>query len=181
MGARAVLATQSAMAAEGVEQRRDGRRGIDQGAVVVLAVDFDQGVADRAQGLDADRLVIDEGAAAAVGHLHAAQDQVALDVEALFGGGNRGRDGSAGGSKTATTCPCAWPERTRAPSPRPPSASEKASRRMDLPAPVSPVSTVRPGAEIELQPVDQDDVADRELNQHGPCLDRSFSPPGPQE
>src|SRR5213080_3229577 len=34
--------------------------------------------------------------------------------------------------------------RTRPASPRPPSASANASRRMDLPAPVSPVSTARP-------------------------------------
>src|SRR5437667_2099277 len=42
------------------------------------------------------------------------------------------------------TCPCSAPWRTRPESPRPPSASANASRRMDLPAPVSPVSTARP-------------------------------------
>src|SRR5947207_6258225 len=44
----------------------------------------------------------------------------------------------------AVTCPCSAPWRTRPESPRPPSASANASRRMDLPAPVSPVSTARP-------------------------------------
>src|SRR5437879_6247129 len=49
-----------------------------------------------------------------------------------------------GTSKVAVTWPCSAPWRTRPESPRPPSASAKASGRMDLPAPVSPVSTARP-------------------------------------
>src|SRR3981189_3044706 len=49
-----------------------------------------------------------------------------------------------GTSNTAVTCPCSTPCRTRPASPRPPSARASASRRMDLPAPVSPVSTARP-------------------------------------
>ena len=51
-----------------------------------------------------------------------------------------------GSSNAAVTCPCSAPWRTRAASPRAPSASAKASSRMDLPAPVSPVSTDRPDA-----------------------------------
>src|SRR5205085_4088904 len=49
-----------------------------------------------------------------------------------------------GTSKVAVTWPCSAPWRTRPASPRPPSASAKASSRMDLPAPVSPVRTARP-------------------------------------
>src|ERR1700761_7093982 len=49
-----------------------------------------------------------------------------------------------GTSNTAVTCPCSTPWRTSPASPRPPSASAKASSKMDLPAPVSPVSTARP-------------------------------------
>src|SRR3984893_6789100 len=49
-----------------------------------------------------------------------------------------------GTSNTAVTWPCSTPCRTRPASPRPPSASANASRRMDLPAPVSPVSTASP-------------------------------------
>src|SRR4029078_997263 len=47
-------------------------------------------------------------------------------------------------SNVAAPCPCSAPGRTRPESPRPPSASANASSRMDLPAPVSPVSTARP-------------------------------------
>src|SRR5258706_6637371 len=51
---------------------------------------------------------------------------------------------SFGTASTGVTCPCSAPWRTRPESPGPPSASANASRRMDLPAPVSPVSTARP-------------------------------------
>ena len=61
---------------KGVEQPPVGR-GIDQRALVVLAVDLDQRGADRLERLHADRLVVDEGAGAAVGELHAAQDHLA--------------------------------------------------------------------------------------------------------
>src|ERR1700738_485237 len=47
-------------------------------------------------------------------------------------------------SNPAVPWPCSAPWRTKPASPRPPSASANASRRMDLPAPVSPVSTARP-------------------------------------
>src|SRR6201994_583185 len=49
-----------------------------------------------------------------------------------------------GTSNTAVTWPCSTPWRTSPALPRPPSASAKASSNMDLPAPVSPVSTARP-------------------------------------
>src|SRR5262249_10820904 len=47
-------------------------------------------------------------------------------------------------SKAAVTWPCSAPWRTNATSPRAPSARAKASSKMDLPAPVSPVSTESP-------------------------------------
>ena len=59
------------------------RRGIDQRAVVMLAVDFDEGGTDRAD-LHADRLVVDESAGPAVGDLDAAQDQLAVGRDLLF-------------------------------------------------------------------------------------------------
>src|SRR5665213_710575 len=46
-------------------------------------------------------------------------------------------------SNTAVTWPCSTPWRTSVWSPRAPSASAKASSKIDLPAPVSPVSTAR--------------------------------------
>ena len=58
-------------------------RGIDQRAVVMLAVDFDQRRAEAFQRLHADRLIVDEGAGAAVGELHAAQDQLVLGLDVV--------------------------------------------------------------------------------------------------
>ena len=71
-------------AAIGVEQSAMGR-GVDEGALVVLAVDFHQRRAKRAQHLDADRLVVDESAGAAVGELHAAHDQLVFAAEIVLG------------------------------------------------------------------------------------------------
>ena len=153
----------------GVDQRAVGRR-VEQRAFVVLAVDFDQVGRERAQGLGADALIVDEGAGAAVGELHAPQDQFALRGDRLRLA-SAFSDGMAGGrSNIAVTWPCAWPWRTSAPSPRAPSASDSASSRIDLPAPVSPVRIVNPRREFEIQLIDQHDVADRKPGEHGPRL-----------
>ena len=61
------------------------RRGIDQRAFVVLAMDLDQRRADRFQRLHADRLVVDEGAGAAVGELDAAENHLTGVIEAVLG------------------------------------------------------------------------------------------------
>ena len=95
-------------AAEGVEDRAVRRR-IDQRAVVMLAVDLDERGADRAQHLHADRLVVDEGAGAAVGELDAAQDEVAVGVDIGAPSAMRRAGWSAGRSKTAVTWPCGSP------------------------------------------------------------------------
>ena len=82
-------------AGKGIEQPPVGR-GIDQRALVMLAVNFDQRRADRFQGLHADRLVVDEGAGAAVGELHPAQDHLAgsqIVVEPVVGKDLRRPDG----------------------------------------------------------------------------------------
>ena len=63
--------------AEGVEQTAVGG-GVDQRALVVLAVDLDQRRAELLHHLHAHRLIVDEGARAPVGELHAAQDQFVL-------------------------------------------------------------------------------------------------------
>ena len=62
----------------GVEQAAM-RASIDQGAGVVLAMNFNERGAQGLQRLHADRLVVDEGAGAAVSELHAAQDHRLID------------------------------------------------------------------------------------------------------
>ena len=76
-------------AGEGIEQPAV-RGGVDQSALVVLAVDLDQGCADRFQRLHRGGLVVDEGAGTAVGKLHAAQNHLAGVFKAV-GGENRQR------------------------------------------------------------------------------------------
>ena len=61
------------------------RRNIDQRALVMLAMDFDQRAAECFEHLHAHRLVVDEGARAPVGKLHTAQDQAVLGSDAVFG------------------------------------------------------------------------------------------------
>ena len=67
---------------KGVEQHPVGV-GIDQRPVIVLAMDFDQQLPHLAHQLHADGLVVDIGTGAAVGGLNAAEDQVAIVVDAI--------------------------------------------------------------------------------------------------
>ena len=50
--------------------------GIDEGAVVMLAVNFDQRATDAAQHLGGHRLVVEKGTGAAVSELDPAKDQI---------------------------------------------------------------------------------------------------------
>jgi hypothetical protein len=70
--------------AECIKQRAVLGR-IDQSAVVMLAVNFDQSRAERAQNVHADRLIVDEGAGAAIGQLQAAQYEIAVIGEIVAG------------------------------------------------------------------------------------------------
>jgi hypothetical protein len=130
------------MPAEGVEQRR-WVAFVDQGALVVLAVDFDETAPDLAHQGHGGRLIVDEAAGAPVGRLDAAQDEVALVLDGVLAQELARRDDRAT-SNSAVTWPWAAPWRTSEASPRAPSASDSASSRIDLPAPVSPVSTDSP-------------------------------------
>ncbi len=127
----------------GVDQRAMGRR-VGQRALVVLAVDLDQRRSQPPQRLGADASIIDIGAGAPVGELDPPQDQLVADLNVLPFEERMGGV-SLANSNVAVTWPCDWPWRTRPPSPRAPSASDSASRRMDFPAPVSPVRMVSPG------------------------------------
>jgi hypothetical protein len=60
------------------------RSRLDEGAFVVLPVDFDEGSAERSQHLNADRLIVDKGAGATVGKLHPAQNELVLAAQSIF-------------------------------------------------------------------------------------------------
>ena len=74
--------------------------------------------------------------------------------------------GASATSNVAASSARSAPGRSCRSSKRSPSSSPSASSRMDLPAPVSPVSTVRPGVEFDVERVDDDEVADGERAQH---------------
>jgi hypothetical protein len=71
------------MAAETVEQIAMGG-GINQRALIMLSVQLDQRAADIAHQGDTGRLVVDEDPRAPIGHLHTAQDDVAIIVDGVL-------------------------------------------------------------------------------------------------
>ncbi len=158
------LAGGFAQAVEGVEQGAVGA-GFDQGAVIVLAVDLDQRAADLAEQRGGDRLVVDEGAAAAIGALHTAQDQVALRIEAAVAeepaGGVVIRHGEDGGD---VALPHAGADQ-RGIAARAQREGERIQQdRLAGAGLAGEHRHSRP--EVHAQPVDDDDVADGEGDQH---------------
>ncbi len=140
---------------------------VDQRALVVLAVNFHKLGSDFAQDLYGHRAVVDEGAGAAVRELHAAQDHVAFVLDRKI------------------VCAQEFPRRM---------LLRKIEGRRDLPL-LCAVANERgiaacaerqckrvehdgftgtglageygkPPREIDIQPVDQNDIADRKVSEH---------------
>ncbi len=142
------------------------RRRIDKGALVVLAVNFDQSGAERAQHLHADRLIVDEGSCPAVGELHAAHDQLVLGVEIVIGQDaarrmirreiERRGDLTVLGAGAHQCRVAAGAQRQR----------EGVEQDRFTGAGLAG-QRGEPGAEIDIQPVDQNDVANGKTRQHG--------------
>ena len=140
--------------------------GIDQRALVVLAVNLDQRGADGLQGLHADRLVVDEGAGAAVGQLHPAQDHLAVSiVEAVVGEDRRRRmplrhvehrgDLALLGAVAHQAGIAAAAERQRE------GIEQDGFARAGLAGQHREAT-----GEFDIEPFDQDDVTDRQTRQH---------------
>ncbi len=152
-------------AAEGVDQGAVGCR-LDHGTIVVLAVDLHQRPADPAQHLRRHGLVVDKGAGAPVRHLHAAQDEFALGVDVV--GGGRGAGGMSGGKvegggDLALGLALANQRTVAARAER-----EREGIEQDRLAGAGLAGEHgHARAEIEVEPVDQNDVADRQLDEHG--------------
>ncbi len=150
--------------------------GIDKRAVVVLAVDLDQHLAGLAHQLNAERLVVDKGLGAAVGGLLATEDQVAFVIDAVFAQKLAGtavqadiEDGGhlalvlAMAHKTAVAAPAKGQRQT---------VEQDGFARTRLTG-----QHREAGLEGKIQPLDQDDIADRKLDQHWPQEPRrSFLP-----
>ena len=61
------------------------RRHVDQCALVMLTVNFDERCAQHLERLCADRLIIDKGPGAAIGELHPAQDELVVCLDVVGG------------------------------------------------------------------------------------------------
>ena len=140
-------------------------RGVDQGALVVLPMDLDQRGAEDLQGLHADRLIVDEGARAAVRELHAAQDQfiVGLDVVGRRQGAHRmGARQIEGGRHLALLGPVAHQRGVAAGAER----QRKGVEQDGFAGAGLAGQHGKTGRDVEIEAVDQNDVADREAGQH---------------
>ncbi len=134
----------------------------------MLAVNLDQGGADLAQGRDPCGLVVDIGPAAAVGVQHAAQDQVLarLDLESLFG--DQGQQvgivrGAEDGGGHGLFGPVAHQAGVAAPA----QGQTQGVQNDRLARPRLARQHGQAGLDVEIQHVDQDDVADGKGGQHG--------------
>jgi len=151
-------------AAVRIEQAAMGA-GIDQRPIIVLAVDLDQRGTERAQHLHADRLVVDEGAGAAVGKLHAAQDQLVLGRDVVRRQ-NRVRRMVAGNVEGGGDLPLlhALAHQSGV------AAGAKRQREgveQDRLARAGLAGEHRQaGGEIDIEPLDQDDIADGQAGEH---------------
>ncbi len=140
--------------------------GVEQCALVMLAVNLDKAGGERAQGLRADALVVDIGAGAPVRHLHAAQDQFALERQIL--GGEEGMDGMVAGQlehRRHLTLRSAGAHEAAV-------AAQAQGQRQGVEqdrlagAGLAGKDRQTPG-EIEVELVDQHNVADGEPREHG--------------
>ena len=149
---------------EGVEQPGMGG-GIGEADLVMLALHLNELAGEAAQQADGDRLVIDEGPAAAIGLDHAAQDQRIFNSDALFGQGGEDRMAGGrgeGGGNRALRLP--GPNQTGF---RPEAAGQAQAIEQDRFAGAGLAGQHgQAGSKSEVQPFDQDHVADRERDQH---------------
>ena len=155
---------------EGVEQAAM-RGGVDQCAVVMLAVNLDQHRAQLLHHLHGDRLVVDEGAGAPVGELDAAQDQLILGRNIVGGQNGAGRmllRHLEHGDDLALLQPLAHQSLVAAAAER---QREGVQQDRFAGAGLAGQHGKVPG-EIDVEPVDQDDIADGETSEHSDLVSK---------
>ena len=140
-------------------------RGIQQAMLLELADDLHQPVADLAQQADAHGLVVDEGAAAAVGADLAAKQKIAFDLEALLGekgggGMTRGQVELGGHARLGGT-----PAQQAGIGARAQRQAQSIEKDRFAGAGLAG-QHAQPRREGEIEPVDQDDVADGKSEEH---------------
>ena len=156
------------MPAERVQHVPMGAR-IDQGALVVLAVDLHQRPANIAHQRHAGRLVVDEDAGAPVGRLQAAQDEIAIIVDGILG--EQHARGMIGGDVEDGRH---LPLRRAVPNQRGIAARAQRQRERIEQDGLAGTGLAgqhgEAGREVDIQLLDQDDIADRQPGEHGDAL-----------
>ncbi len=140
-------------------------RDLDQRAVVMLAVDFDERRSDRAQHLHRDWLVVEEGAGAAVGELHPAQDELVLGRDVVRGEDRAGRMVARhveGGRHLALLGSLADEAGIAAPAER----ERKGIEQDRFTGAGFAGEHGQARRKVDVEAVDQDDVSDRKPGQH---------------
>ena len=149
----------------GIEQAAMGA-GIDQRPVVVLAVNLDQRGAQLLHHLNADRLVVDEGARPPIRKLDAAENEFVLGGD-IVGLEQRARRMAALDLENGDHLPLfqalAYQGLVAAGAER-----QRESVEQDRLAGAGLASEHgEPAGKINVEPVDQDDIADRKSGKHG--------------
>ena len=150
--------------AVGIEQAAMGRD-LDQCAIVMLAVNFDEGRADGTQHLHRHRLIVEEGAGSPVGELDPAQDELVLRRNVVCCEGRPRRmieRHVEGGRDLALLGALAHEPGVAAPAER-----QRKRIEQDRFTGAGLASEHRePRRKVDVEAVDQDDVSDREPGQH---------------
>src|SRR5690606_23073681 len=139
--------------------------GIDEGTIVVLAMNFYKGAAQLAQQRDAGRLVVHEYAAAAIGRLNAPKNHVAVVIKSVLTEKPTGRviDGNVEYSCHCPLSGAVTNQRGIA------SRTKREGKRIEknrLARTGLAGKDRQTRQEIDLEPFDQDDIADRKVRQH---------------
>jgi hypothetical protein len=142
------------------------RAWVDHRAIGVLAVDFDERGPDGAQRLHGNRLVVHIGARAAISHLHAAQDEITFDLGTSLPGG---KDRPVIGREIENRRHLPL-HRARAHE-RAIAAPAQCQRQRIEQDGLARAGFARENGkalpETKVQPLDQNDIADREPGEHG--------------
>ncbi len=150
---------------KGIEQRAVGI-GIHQRPIVMLAVDFDQQLAGLAHQLHAHRLVIDRRFGTAVSRLRAAENQLAVIIKAILAQKQAGRMAAShieNRRHLALVQTMTHKPAIAAPAQR----QRQTVEQNGFPRPGLARQNRQAAFEAEVQPLDQNDIADRQLAKHG--------------
>ena len=134
-------------------------RSIDQRTLVMLTVNLDQRRAQTLQDLRADRLIVDEGARAAVAELRAPQDQLVIGWNIVLGE-ERARRMRSRQVENCGHLPLLGPLAHQRDVAAGAERQRKGVEQDRLAGAGFAGQHGKAGGEVDIEPIDQDDVAD---------------------